>query len=159
MKMDYGSSTLYFTDRNFGYSSTSLYQGSNYVGIDGLNPTRFNYSSEFLNPPSLYFQKEEVSNYAKLPSMMFIGDFDGYWIHRLYLDGNLVMIVQATNQQLFVPIAYDYVQSVCLSISPDEYSGSSLTVDPVVPSPATVLIVGLSALLFKNPRKRNLKNG
>jgi len=69
------------------------------------------------------------------------------------------MIVQATNQQLFVPIAYDYVQSVCLSISPDEYSGSSLTVDPVVPSPATALIVGLSALLFKKSRKRNLKNG
>ena len=157
--MDYGSSTLYFTDRNFGYSSTSLYQGSNYVGIDGLNPTRFNYSSEFLNPPSLYFQKEEVSNYVKLPSMMFIGDFDGYWIHRLYLDGNLVMIVQGVDQQLFIPVIYDYVQSVCLSISPDAYSGASLTVDPIVPLPGTSLILGLSALLFKNPRKRNLKNG
>jgi hypothetical protein len=157
--MDYGSSTLYFTDRNFGYSSTSLYQGSNYVGIDGLNPTRFNYSSEFLNPPSLYFQKYEVSNYAKLPSMMFVGDFDGFWIHRLYLDGNLVMIVQGVDQQLFIPVTYDYVQSVCLSTSPDAYGGTSLTVDPIVPLPGTSLILGLSALLFKNPRKRNLKNG
>jgi hypothetical protein len=107
----------------------------------------------------LYFQTEEVSNYAKLPSMMFIGDFDGYWIHRLYLDGNLVMIVQGVDQQLFIPVTYDYVQSVCLSISPDAYSGASLTVDPIVPLPGTSLILGLSALLFKNPRKRNLKNG
>jgi hypothetical protein len=159
--MDYGSSTLYFTDRNSGYSSTSLYQGSNYVGIDGISPTRFNWSSDFLNPPSLYFQTEEVSNYAKLPSMMFVGDFDGFWIHRIYRDGNLVMIIQGVDQQLFVPVAYDWVQSVCLSISPDAYSGGSLTVDPIVPPPGMSILMGVCvvAVLLWSCRSRRAGRG
>ena len=152
--MDYGSSTLYFTNQNFGYSSTSLYQGSNYVGGMGLSPTRFNFSSEMLNPPSLYYQEGAVTNYGEMPSMMFIGDFDGYWVHRVYLDGNLIMVLKTDNQQLFVPIAYDYIQSVCLSISPDPESVRGVAADPVVPAPAAIALFGLSAILARKPRNR-----
>ena len=152
--MDYGSSTLYFTNQNFGYSSTSLYQGSNYVGVMGLSPTRFNFSSEMLNPPSLYYQEGAVTNYGEMPSMMFIGDFDGYWVHRVYLDGNLIMVLKTDNQQLFVPVTYDYIQSVCLAISPDTYPIGSVGVDPVVPAPAAIALFGLSLILSRKPRNR-----
>jgi hypothetical protein len=89
-----------------------------------------------------------------MPSMIFMGDFDGYWVHRVYLDGNLIMVLKTDNQQLFVPIAYDYIQSVCLSISPDPESVRGVAADPVVPAPAAIALFGLSLILSRKPRNR-----
>jgi len=54
----------------------------------------------------------------------------------------------------FDPIAYDYIQSVCLSISPDPESVRGVAADPVVPAPAAIALFGLSLILSRKPRNR-----
>jgi hypothetical protein len=85
-----------------------------------------------------------------------MGSFDGFWIHKVYNNGNLVMTVQTVNQDMFIPVQHDRVESVSMQL-PTESIPYDGPVRPPVPAPGVSAMLGLAALLAIG-RKRN-KNG
>jgi hypothetical protein len=87
-----------------------------------------------------------------LPHSLFTGFSDGYWIHRVFLDGHLVGTYTFVDQQFSMPVQYDYIQSVALPFSATEVAGARGD-DPCVPSPAGAAAL-LCAALFTRFRAR-----
>lgn len=84
-----------------------------------------------------------------LPYNLFTGFSDGYWIHRVFLDGHLVGTFTFTDQQFAVPMQWDTVQSVALCGPEPEDPGTH----PHTPSPGGCAVL-LAAALFTRFRNR-----
>jgi hypothetical protein len=80
-----------------------------------------------------------------------MGSFDGFWIHKIYNGKQLVMTVQGVDQDLFIPVVHDRVESVCMQAS-TELNGSDCE-PPDVPAPGA-LAVFLTAAFVASRRKR-----
>lgn len=86
-----------------------------------------------------------------IPHTLFTGFSDGYWVHRVFLDGHLVGTYTFTDQQFAVPVLHDYIQSVAMPFSPAEAAARGD--DPCVPAPGGAVAL-LCAALFTRFRAR-----
>jgi hypothetical protein len=88
---------------------------------------------------------------AEFDGSVFNGYAEGLWIYRLYLDGHLVGTYQFQNQAFFVPIAFDRVEGVCMSI---ELTPSVAFTDTtaVVPTSAGFAVLITAAFMFTKRR-------
>ena len=86
-----------------------------------------------------------------MPHTLFTGFSDGYWTHRVFLDGHLVGTYTFVDQQFAVPVLHDYIQSVAMPFSPAEAAARGD--DPCVPAPGGAVAL-LCAALFTRFRAR-----
>jgi hypothetical protein len=86
-----------------------------------------------------------------IPNTLWSGFSDGYWIHRVFLNGHLTGTYTFTDQQFTLPVQYDYIQSVAMPFSPAEAGARGD--DPCVPSPGGAVAL-LCAALFTRFRAR-----
>jgi hypothetical protein len=140
--MGYSTSTIYGEGQKF-YSSVD--QGSTYLGITFAGPLRFDANYTVTEPRSSAIVQPTITNYNAPPHDYFMGTFSGFWVHNVYRDGFLIYTCQGVNQDLFIPIQYDYVQSVSMSFSAETipYDGP---VKPPVPTTSvfSALLIGLA---------------
>jgi hypothetical protein len=139
--MAYAVSTIYGEGQKF---YESINQGSMYMEVSYTNPLKFDPNFTITTPRDEAFVEPTVSNYAAPAHDYFMGNFTGFWVHKIYRDGHLVYTTQGVNQDLFIPIQYDSIQSVSLNVSESiPYDGP---VRPPVPSPGVGAMLGLAAL-------------
>jgi hypothetical protein len=86
-----------------------------------------------------------------IPNTLWSGFSDGYWIHRVFLNGHLTGTYTFVDQQFTLPVQYDYIQSVAMPFSPAEAGARGD--DPCVPSPGGAVAL-LGAALFTRFRAR-----
>lgn len=144
--------TTIYGDGNFFYNTTSqngVYQNHAFTSqlkwnLDYTAPTP---TGEAINLPT---------QSVDLPHTLFVGFSDGYWVHRLFLNGHLVKTFTFSDQQFSIPIQYDSVQSVALVSSPTQGQGIECDHrhdgDCPAPSGAAALII---CALMSRTRKRN----
>jgi hypothetical protein len=130
--------------------STSINEGSMYVEVSYTKPLTFDNTLTITEPFGEAIDHPTVSNYQQIPHNFFMGSFDGFWVHKIYRDGNLVMTVQGVNQDMFIPVSYDRIESVCMDLVPEELTDDP---HPHVPAPGIGLLVAMaSAFLFYRRR-------
>ena len=132
--------------------STSINEGSMYVEVSYTKPLTFDNTLTITEPFGEAIDHPTVSNYPQIPHNFFMGSFDGFWVHKIYREGNLVMTVQGVNQDMFIPVSYDRIESVCMDLVPEE-----LTDDPPyrpnVPAPGMGLLVAMATLVAFSRRR------
>lgn len=140
--MGYAVSTIYGEGQKF---YESINQGSMYMEVSYTNPLKFDNTLTITEPIGESIVQPTVSNYAAPPRNYFMGNFTGFWVHKIYRDGHLVYTTQGVNQDLFIPIHFDQIESVAMSFTAESipYDGP---VRPPVPSPAVSAMLGLAAL-------------
>jgi hypothetical protein len=146
--MGYAVSTIYDVGQKF---SSSIDQGSMYMGVSYTNPLKFDPTLAIAEPRSEAIVEPTVSNYVAATRPFFMGSFDGFWVHKVYYKGNLVMTVQTVDQDMFIPVQHDRVESVSMGYMESiPYDGP---VRPPVPAPGVGAMLGLAAL-FAIGRRR-----
>ena len=148
--MGYAVSTIYDIGQKF---SLSIDQGSMYMEVSYTNPLKFDPTLTIMEPRSEAIVEPTVSNYVAATRPFFMGSFDGFWIHKVYYKGNLVMTVQTVDQDMFIPVQHDRVESVSMGYTESiPYDGP---VRPPVPSPSVGAMLGLAALFAIGRRRFN----
>jgi hypothetical protein len=132
--------------------STSINEGSMYVEVSYTKPLTFDNTLTITEPIGEAIVQPTVSNYPQIPHNFFMGSFDGFWVHKIYLQGNLVMTVQTVDQDMFIPVQYDRIESVSMEF-PTESIPYDGPVRPPVPAPGVGAMLGLAAL-FAIGRRR-----
>jgi hypothetical protein len=139
--MAYAVSTIYGEGQKF---YESINQGSVYMEVSYTNPLKFDPNFTITTPRDEAYVEPTISNYAAPAHDYFMGNFTGFWVHKIYRDGHLVYTTQGVNQDLFIPMQYDTIQSVSLNVSETiPYDGP---VRPPVPAPGVGVMLGLAAL-------------
>ena len=132
--------------------STSINEGSMYVEVSYTKPLTFDNTLTITEPIGEAIVQPTVSNYPQVPHNFFMGSFDGFWVHKIYREGNLVMTVQGVNQDMFIPVSYDRIESVCMDLVPEELTDDP-QYHPHVPAPGMGLLVAMATLVaFKRQR-------
>ena len=132
--------------------STSINEGSMYVEVSYTKPLTFDNTLTITEPIGEAVVQPTVSNYPQVPHNFFMGSFDGFWVHKIYREGNLVMTVQGVNQDMFIPVSYDRIESVCMDLVPEELTDDP-QYHPHVPAPGMGLLVAMATLVvFKRRR-------
>lgn len=132
--------------------STSINEGSMYVEVSYTKPLTFDNTLTITEPIVEAIAQPTVSNYPQVPHNFFMGSFDGFWVHKIYREGNLVMTVQDVNQDMFIPVSYDRIESVCMDLVPEELTDDP-QYHPHVPAPGMGLLVAMATLVvFKRRR-------
>ena len=88
-----------------------------------------------------------VENYPPQINSYFMGSFDGFWIHKLYVGDTLIGTVQTVNQEFFSPLFHDRVESVSMGAM-ESISYPDYPVRPSVPAPSALIVVALGIALF-----------
>jgi hypothetical protein len=130
--------------------STSINEGSMYVEVSYTKPLTFDNTLTITEPIGEAIVQPTVSNYPQIPHNFFMGSFDGFWIHKIYREGNLVMTVQGVNQDMFIPVSYDRIESVCMNLVPEELTDDP---HPNVPAPGMGLLVAMATLVAFSRRR------
>jgi hypothetical protein len=127
--------------------STSINEGSMYVEVSYTKPLTFDNTLTITEPIGEAIVQPTVSNYSQIPHNFFMGSFDGFWVHKIYRDGHLVYTTQGVDQDLFIPIQHDRIESVSMNVAADVIPGPyEGPVRPPVPSPGVSAMLGLAAL-------------
>jgi hypothetical protein len=126
--------------------STSINEGSMYVEVSYTKPLTFDNTLTITEPIGEAIVQPTVSNYPQTPHNFFMGSFDGFWVHKIYREGNLVMTVQGVNQDMFIPVSYDRIESVCMDLVPEELTDDP-QYHPHVPAPGMGLLVAMATLV------------
>lgn len=141
------------------------WQGSTYITQAYGAPLTF--TQDFSYPSSWWEKAIEGSTMpaAEYAQTLFIGDVQGFWIFRLYLDGNLVGTYTFSDQQFVVPVTFDRVEAVTMGGMPFGNSNALVsaigipvtTTDPVVAGPGVGLCCAVAAVLvlWGRGRKRH----
>jgi len=146
------TSTIYSEGQKF---TTSHDQGSTYMGVSFCLPLKFDGHLNMTTPTKESIVYPTISNYVNIPTKFFMGSFDGYWIHKLYRDNNLIYTVQGVDQEMFLPISHDYVESISIPSTMESIPCPDCPVRPPVPGPATSMVIGLAAFALLT-RKRKI---
>ena len=127
--------------------SSSINEGSMYVGVSYTKPLTFDNTLTITEPIGEAIVQPTVSNYPQVPHNFFMGSFEGFWVHKIYRDGHLVYTTQGVDQDLFIPIQHDRIESVSMNVAADVIPGPyEGPVRPPVPSPGVSAMLGLAAL-------------
>jgi hypothetical protein len=140
------TSTIY--NSNGQTFSRSEYQGAIYQEVTFIDRLVFDTQFTITEPINESISNNTVSNYPVMPNQYFMGSFDGFWVHKIFNGGRLVMTVQTVDQDMFIPVAHDRIESVCMQVS-TELNGSDCE-PPDVPAPGVLAILGIAAILTKN---------
>jgi hypothetical protein len=132
--------------------STSINEGSMYVEVSYTKPLTFDNTLTITEPIGEAIVQPTVSNYPQVPHNFFMGSFDGFWVHKIYREGNLVMTVQTVDQDMFIPMHYDRIESVCMEF-PTESIPYDGPVRPPVPAPGMGLLVAMATLVAFSRRR------
>ena len=132
--------------------STSINEGSMYVEVSYTKPLTFDNTLTITEPIGEAIDHPTVSNYPQIPHNFFMGSFDGFWVHKIYREGNLVMTVQTVDQDMFIPMHYDRIESVCIKF-PTESIPYDGPVRPPVPAPGMGLLVAMATLVAFSRRR------
>jgi hypothetical protein len=132
--------------------STSINEGSMYVEVSYTKPLTFDNTLTITEPIGEAIVQPTVSNYPQVPHNFFMGSFDGFWVHKIYREGNLVMTVQTVDQDMFIPMHYDRIESVCMQF-PNESIPYDGPVRPPVPAPGMGLLVAMATLVAFSRRR------
>jgi hypothetical protein len=132
--------------------STSINEGSMYVEVSYTKPLTFDNTLTITEPIGEAIDHPTVSNYPQIPHNFFMGSFDGFWVHKIYREGNLVMTVQTVDQDMFIPMHYDRIESVCMEF-PTESIPYDGPVRPPVPAPGMGLLVAMATLVAFSRRR------
>ena len=130
--------------------STSINEGSMYVEVSYTKPLTFDNTLTITEPIGEAIVQPTVSNYPQVPHNFFMGSFDGFWVHKIYREGNLVMTVQGVNKDMFIPVYYDRIESVCMDLVPEELTDDP---HPNVPAPGMGLLVAMATLVAFSRRR------
>ena len=84
---------------------------------------------------------------VNIPETLFMGFSDGFWIHRVFLNGHLIKTYTFVDQQLSIPIQFDYIQSVAMPFTPTV--GGVAGDDPCLPAPGSAVVLLASAILTR----------
>jgi hypothetical protein len=133
------TSTIYTEGQLFHQSQ---YQGSMYVEVSYTNPLVFDDALNITNPVYPSVHSPTQTNYNITSSSFFMGSFDGYWIHKIYRDNNLLMTTQTLNQELFIPVPYTKIESTTLDCRDDDDGHG-----PHVPEPTSAVLIGIAAAI------------
>jgi len=147
--MGYSVSTIYDIGQKF---SSSIDQGSMYMEVSYTNPLKFDPTLTIAEPRSEAIVEPTVSNYVAATRPFFMGSFDGFWVHKVYNNGNLVMTVQTVDQDMFIPVQHDRVESVSMEF-PTESIPYDGPVRPPVPAPGVGVMLGLAAIIAIGRRR------
>jgi hypothetical protein len=124
--------------------------------VSYTNALKFDPTFNITEPRSDGLSNTTVTNYAMPAHNYFMGNFTGFWVHRIYRDGHLVYTTQGVNQDLFIPIQHDEIRSVSLNTT---ITSGSIPYDgpvrPPVPAPGVSMMIGLAALVLIS-RKRKI---
>ena len=126
--------------------STSINEGSMYVEVSYTKPLTFDNTLTITEPIGEAIVQPTVSNYPQVPHNFFMGSFDGFWVHKIYREGNLVMTVQGVNQDMFIPVSYDRIENICMDLVPEELTDDP-QYHPHVPAPGMGLLVAMATLV------------
>ena len=132
--------------------STSINEGSMYVEVSYTKPLTFDNTLTITEPIGEALVQPTVSNYPQVFHNFFMGSFDGFWVHKIYREGNLVMTVQTVDQDMFIPMHYDRIESVCMEF-PTESIPYDGPVRPPVPAPGMGLLVAMATLVAFSRRR------
>jgi hypothetical protein len=132
--------------------STSINEGSMYVEVSYTKPLTFDNTLTITEPFGEAIDHPTVSNYPQVPHNFFMGSFDGFWVHKIYREGNLVMTVQTVDQDMFIPMHYDRIESVCMEF-PTESIPYDGPVRPPVPAPGIGLLVAMASVVAFSRRR------
>jgi hypothetical protein len=147
--MGYSVSTIYDVGQKF---ASSIDQGSMYMEVSYTNPLKFDPTLTIAEPRSEAIVEPTVSNYVAATRPFFMGSFDGFWVHKVYNNGNLVMTVQTVDQDMFIPVQHDRVESVSMQL-PTESIPFDGPVRPPVPAPGVGVMLGLAAIIAIGRRR------
>ena len=147
--MGYSVSTIYDVGQKF---ASSIDQGSMYMEVSYTNPLKFDPTLTIAEPRSEAIVEPTVSNYVAATRPFFMGSFDGFWVHKVYNNGNLVMTVQTVDQDMFFPVQHDRVESVSMQL-PTESIPFDGPVRPPVPAPGVGVMLGLAAIIAIGRRR------
>jgi hypothetical protein len=132
--------------------STSINEGSMYVEVSYTKPLTFDNTLTITEPFGEAIDHPTVSNYPQIPHNFFMGSFDGFSVHKIYREGNLVMTVQGVNQDMFIPVSYDRIESVCMDLVPEELTDDP-QYHPHVPAPGMGLLVAMASVVALSRRR------
>jgi hypothetical protein len=147
--MGYAVSTIYDVGQKF---SSSIDQGSMNMEVSYTNLLKFDPTLTIMEPRSEAIVEPTVSNYVAATRPFFMGSFDGFWVHKVYNNGNLVMTVQTVDQDMFIPVQHDRVESVSMQL-PTESIPFDGPVRPPVPAPGVGVMLGLAAIIAIGRRR------
>lgn len=150
MGIYYPTSITYGLGQQYAFSQD---QGSTYLGSSYGNPLTFTPRLSATNPVNGSIMSPTAANYPIGTKPFFMGSFDGFWIHKLYVGDTLVATVQTVNQDLFSPVFHDRVESVSMGVM--EMEPCEDCIRPQVPAPSALLAIGLGfALLSRKVSRR-----
>lgn len=152
--ISYSTSTIY---DSAGRYLRTIDQGAVYLGDSYNYPSVFTFTSQITNPVTSALYLPTVSNYPQNDMPMFMGSFTGLWVHKIYNDGFLVLAIQTMNQDLYIPVQFDRVESVSFPMIPNQIGDTSVTYPPPIPSPSAIPILALGLAAFSRKRKGNTK--
>lgn len=149
MAITFGYSILYGVGNKVTESNA---EGSTYVDFSYTSPLSFTGALEHPVPTNEGIYTPTVGH--SYPNVVFMGVADGFWVHRVFLDGHLVQTFTFMDQHFTIPIQFDFVESVSMQMSPTEGGIGCATADCDVPGPASLITLCASAALIFNKRKR-----
>lgn len=153
--MGYAVSTIYGEGQKFA-SSTD--QGSMYLEVSYTNRIQFDPTLNITEPIGQALDLPGAINYPSANYDFFMGRFDGFWIHKLYRNGQHIMTVQSVDQDMFIPVQYDSVESVSMLMVP----GGSIPcpdcpVRPPIPAPGVGALLAVGALFAIGRTRLNIR--
>jgi hypothetical protein len=143
-------STIYSEGQKF---YQTINQGSMYMEVSYTNPLKFDANFTITEPLGEALAPPTVSNYAIPSHNYFMGNFQGFWIHRIYRDGHLVYTTQGVDQDLFISIQHDEIRSISMNTVSESipYDGP---VRPPVPAPGVSAMIGIAAILLVSRKRK-----
>lgn len=121
-------------------------QGAVYVENSYTGPLTFDAATSMPTPTG------EAIVGATEPSAVFLSRFfgghsEGFWIHKVYYQGNLVGTFQMVDQEFAIPMVFDRIESVSMPSASDFLTTDHPT--PSIPGPSVVLVFCAALVVFK----------
>jgi hypothetical protein len=127
--------------------SVSQDQGSTYLGFSYADNLSFINTLNITNPINTSVVLPTQANYPASTNNFFMGSFDGFWIHKLYLGDRCVQTIQTVNQDFFAAVVHDRIESVSMGVMQPEICSDCR--HPHVPEPSIVLICIASTVFVR----------
>lgn len=145
----YPTSITFSLGQKFAFSQN---EGSTYLGMAYTEPQSFTPTLSVTEPIHPAILTPTVANYPVTDNPFFMGSFDGFWIHKLYVNDHMIASVQTVNQEFFAPIYHDRVESVSMGTVSLQPCVSDC--DPGVPAPGALACICIGTALLSRKRKR-----
>ena len=144
--------TTFYGTGNFFYNTNA--QNGVYQNHAFTSPLKWELAYTAPTPTGVAFVQPTES--VSIPEDIFMGFSDGFWVHKLFLNGHLVGTYTFVDQQFALPVKYDYIQSVAMPVSSMGMGvGGVAGEDPCVPSPTGAATLLLAALFCGTRSRKN----